>query len=283
MNEKNLIVEKENFLNEFGENIDILKFNADSLVKKINEEFEIVDGLIIDSPDAERVGRDNLAYMRKVRKNIDDVKKAVKKTEMADYNKFEKEIKKMFSAIDDKINPLSEKVDAQDKKRIDAKLKELSEYWEELSKNKYFSIPVESVLFSEWSNKGKKIEDIKNELEQPATELKFIAKIIDNVDNPIIRKAAEIKATELLTDFNYSIKEKISDYIKDLEGIKEDQETTEEFNLEFKNAPEKEELTDDDLKIESFTFEISGKRHELKKVFSIMNNYSSISKKLISK
>lgn len=143
----------------------IIKPEAGSIQTNFNEvksqliaEMSAFEGMEVTESNLSDSKKD-LAFLRKVKKSINDKKVDIKKQYMMPYSAFETECKNMMAIIDKPIDELDKQIKAFDEKRVANKKQELKKLYEENIDDCADFIPFENTLEDSWSNISYKDKD----------------------------------------------------------------------------------------------------------------------------
>lgn len=170
----------------------------------------------------------DVAFLRKVRKAVDDKRKDVKKFYMQPYMDFENSCKELLSVIDEPIDEINTQVKAFDEKRIAEKRAELEKFYTDNIEEFSRFIPFESTLEDTWSNVSYKSKDYQFHLSELKTRVRSDIDVIKSLGSEIeeelinvYQKSGNILASAVQRNQQYlSDKQKISAQVK--EQIKEE-------------------------------------------------------------
>lgn len=93
-----------------------------------------------------------VAELRKLKKSIDDDRKAVKKQWMAPYEKFEAEVKELLAMVDRPINFINGQVEAFEQKRLEERKAEIEAIYEEEIGDLRDFLPIYRIMNEKWNN-----------------------------------------------------------------------------------------------------------------------------------
>lgn len=148
-----------------------IDFNLDGLKEALAEEIEIYKNLIVTEENLQASKKD-LAMLRKVRTEIDNRKKEVKKTFIEPYTKFENEVKEAFAILDDPINHIDKQVKEFEELRKEAKKNHCREVYSETVGDMADFIPFERIFNEKWLNATSTDKDITDAVESEIIHVK---------------------------------------------------------------------------------------------------------------
>lgn len=136
-----------------------IDFNLDELKAELAEQTEIYKNLIVTKENLPESKKD-LANLRKVRTELDNRKKEVKKAFIEPYTQFENEVKELFKIIDEPIGHIDSMVKEFEKERKEEKLSHCREVFTEAVGDMAEYIPFERLFNDKWLNATAKDKDI---------------------------------------------------------------------------------------------------------------------------
>lgn len=143
--------------------------------------------------DSKTYAKKEVANLRKLKKDIDDARKAVKKKWMEPYDSFDDRMKKLMKKVDEPIDLINEQVEEFEKNRIEKKRAEIkkafNEFMSEIPDYQEY-ISLEKIYNAKWENASINMKSVRSEMEQS------ISSIITAVD--AIRSMNSDKSAEAL-------------------------------------------------------------------------------------
>lgn len=122
MNELSLVI------NQNPGSIDI---NFDTLEEQLNKKLSEYKGAVF-TEDSKAIAKAEVVSLRKLKKDIEDSRKAVKKKWMEPYDQFEKKMKSLSAKVDEPINAINEQVQAFEEKRKQEKRELIRNLYEDV-------------------------------------------------------------------------------------------------------------------------------------------------------
>lgn len=148
-----------------------IDFNLDGLKEALAEEIEIYKNLIVTEDNIQASKRD-LAALRKIRTQIDDRKKAVKKAFIEPYTQFENEVKEAFAILDEPINHIDSQIKEFEEQRKAEKKEHCREVYLAAIGDMADFIPFERIFNEKWLNATAKDKDITDTIETEIIRVK---------------------------------------------------------------------------------------------------------------
>lgn len=147
--------------------------NLETLKAELKEIAGRYKGVLV-SEDTVPFAKKDLAELRKLRTDIEDRRKAVKKQWNEPYTAFENEVKSALAIIDEPINEIDKQVkdfEKADKEAKREKVKEIYKSYTPADIEPY--MPFETVFDEKWLNKSTKENEIISDLSAKATQIKI--------------------------------------------------------------------------------------------------------------
>lgn len=169
-----------------------IELNFDELEAQLDNKLAEYKGAVF-TEDSKTYAKKEVANLRKLKKDIDDARKAVKKKWMEPYDSFDDRMKKLMKKVDEPINLINEQVEEFEKKRIEKKRAEIKKAFNEFMSEipdylEYISL--EKIYNAKWENASVNMKSVRSEMEQS------ISSIITAVDT--IRSMNSDKSAEAL-------------------------------------------------------------------------------------
>lgn len=135
--------------------------------------------------DGIKEAKADLATLRKIRKAVDDKRKAVKNEFTAPLTEFEDNVKDLLSVIDEPIGMIDGKLKEFDAKRIEEKQAHLKELYTENIGEFAEYLPYEAVAISKWNNATYSDKDIIYDISEAITKVKSDIEVIKSLGSEI--------------------------------------------------------------------------------------------------
>ena len=157
MNELSLVI------NQNPGSIDI---NFDALEEQLDKKLSEYKGAVF-TESSKAIAKAEVASLRKLRKDIEDSRKAVKKKWMEPYEQFEKKMKSLSAKVDEPINAINEQVQAFEEKRKQEKRELIRNLYEDTLADyedcrDYISL--DKLYDSKWENASVSAKSIKKDM-----------------------------------------------------------------------------------------------------------------------
>lgn len=169
-----------------------LEANFKEMGEELNEMMEPYKKLVV-TEDTVSDAKADLAKIRKVGKNIDEVRKAVKKIWTEPLKVFEDKCKGLSSICDEVCNNLDGQVKRFEQEEKNNKIDALKAYYNASVSDMATYLSFDVIFNPRWGNKGFSLEEAKEEI------MTDILKCRQEVDT--IRSVAGVYETALLTEY----------------------------------------------------------------------------------
>lgn len=170
--------------NELG--LPVIKWNKNEIVDQVNNLTQSYQGLVLDAEQLP-TAKNDLAQIRKVKTNLNDEKKRVKKLWNENYTTFENEIKEVMGQVDSIIVDIDTQV-KEFESGIKAQRKNEIMNFEEFEAISEYALFNEDWLLKKWDDKKLKEEfnAIKEQIDSSINTLKMSCTTLNlNPDNYI--------------------------------------------------------------------------------------------------
>ena len=183
-------------MNEITLNADLfpaeIKANFDDVQNALKKELEVYEATVV-TLETKKEAKDDLASLRKLRKNIDDRRKEIKKEHMKPYNEFEDNVKKLIATIDVPINAINEQLGSLEDQRKQEKEQKCRELYEECVEEEFKEyLPYDEVARKQWLNATYSEKDIRFDISEELTNVKQHISLIKALTSPIEDKLLNI-------------------------------------------------------------------------------------------
>lgn len=143
-----------------------IEMNFDALEEQLDKKLADYKRAVF-TEDTKAIAKSEVASLRKLKKDIEDGRKTVKKKWMEPYDQFEKRMKALSSKVDEPINAINEQVQAFEEKRKQEKREEIRNAFEELVADyedcrDYISL--DKLYGSRWENASSTMKSVKKDL-----------------------------------------------------------------------------------------------------------------------
>lgn len=175
-------------MNEFAVQIEpkagSITTNFADIKKQLQEEMSLYESTEVTESNLSDSKKD-LAFLRKVRKAVDDKRKEVKKAYLVPYNEFEDSCKDLLSVIDKPIDNINLQIKNFDEKRIQEKKEHLESLFNENIEDLAEYINFNDTLVDSWANASYKDKDYLYALSEKKLKIKNDLNVITSLKSEI--------------------------------------------------------------------------------------------------
>lgn len=167
-----------------------IELNFDELEAQLDNKLAEYKGAVF-TEDSKTYAKKEVANLRKLKKDIDDARKAVKKKWMEPYDSFDDRMKKLMKKVDEPINLINEQVEEFEKKRVEKKRAEIKKAFDEFVSeipNYQEYISLEKFYNTKWENASVNMKAVRSEMEQSISN---IITAVDTIKSMNSDKSAE--------------------------------------------------------------------------------------------
>lgn len=188
-----------------------IHLNFDEIEKRLDERLVEYKGAVF-TEESKSIAKAEVAELRKLKKDIDEARKTVKRKWMKPYESFELRVKKLIEKVDEPISFIDDQVKAFERKRKEEK-RELIEklYYEILITYAEYEdyIQLNIIYDPKWENASISIKTIKDALKEKMEAIKTAVISIKAMNSDITEDALLLYKNTL--DLNKAI-QKIASY-----------------------------------------------------------------------
>lgn len=140
--------------------------NFDALEEQLDKKLDEYRGAVF-TEDTKTIAKAEIASLRRLKKDIEDGRKTVKKKWMEPYDAFDKRMKILSTKVDEPINSINEQVQAFEEKRRQEKREEIHRMYEdcvsEYEESREF-IVLDKLYDPKWENASVSMKSIKKDM-----------------------------------------------------------------------------------------------------------------------
>lgn len=140
--------------------------NFDALEEQLDKKLNEYRGAVF-TEDTKTIAKAEIASLRRLKKDIEDGRKTVKKKWMEPYDAFDKRMKILSTKVDEPINAINEQVQAFEEKRRQEKREEIHRMYEdcvsEYEESREF-IGLDKLYDPKWENASVSMKSIKKDM-----------------------------------------------------------------------------------------------------------------------
>lgn len=172
-----------------------IDLNFDELEKQLDRRLEEYKGAIF-TEDSKDIAKKEVASLRKLKKEIDEVRKRVKKEWMKPYDDFEARMKRLTAKVDEPINLINDQVKDFEEKRRAKKKERISEIYAEslaeLDEEYAAYIPLESICDPRWENVSTTEKAIRESITEKQDQVILAVNTIKAMNSEKVPEALEL-------------------------------------------------------------------------------------------
>lgn len=142
----------------------VIEWNHEELKKELKSQLEVYKNLVV-SADAIKSAKSDRANLNKLATAVEEYRKDVKRRCLEPYNELEAKCKEIVGIIKEPIEAIDTQVKAFEEQEKGEKYKTLKEFFDSKVGDMADTIEFEKILDPKWSNRTKKIEELKGSLE----------------------------------------------------------------------------------------------------------------------
>lgn len=143
-----------------------IEMNFDALEEQLDKKLDEYRGAVF-TEDTKTIAKAEIASLRRLKKDIEDGRKTVKKKWMEPYDAFDKKMKSLSAKVDEPINAINEQVQAFEEKRRQEKRKEIHQMYEDCV-SEYEGcgefINLDKLYDPKWENVSVSMKSIKKDM-----------------------------------------------------------------------------------------------------------------------
>ena len=143
-----------------------IEMNFDALEEQLDKKLDEYRGAVF-TEDTKTIAKAEIASLRRLKKDIEDGRKTVKKKWMEPYDAFDKRMKSLSAKVDEPINAINEQVQAIEEKRRQEKREEIHQTYEDcISEYKGCRefINLDKLYDPKWENVSVSMKSIKKDM-----------------------------------------------------------------------------------------------------------------------
>jgi len=173
-----------------------ISFNFTDIKEKIENKVKEYEGAIF-TEESKATAKGEIASLRRLKKDIDDSRKEVKKRWMAPYLDFEERVKQLLGIVDKPICLIDGQVQAFEQKRISEKRDSIRSAYADLIGDMREFLPLEKIYNTKWENATVKMPAIKKEITERIAATYKEVQTIKMMESESTGKALEIYKSTL--------------------------------------------------------------------------------------
>lgn len=180
-----------------GTKIGSIDFDFEALKKSVEEVSSSYKGIIV-TEDTIANSKNDVAYLRKLKEQLNDKRKQVKNAYLEPLTEFENKIKEATVLIDAPILELTSQMDQYEADRRLSKKKDIEKLYETLVEDDIREyVPLNKLYQSKWENKTVTLKSIENELVSTIESARMSVETIKNMNSDATDKALALFKQEM--------------------------------------------------------------------------------------
>lgn len=180
-----------------GTKLGSIDFDFEALKKSVEEVSSSYKGIIV-TEDTIANSKNDVAYLRKLKGQLNDKRKQVKTTYLEPLTEFEAKIKEATALIDAPILELTAQMDQYEADRKLSKKKDIEKLYKTLVDDDIREyVPLNKLYQSKWENKTVTLKSIENELVSTIESARMSVETIKNMNSDVIDKALALFKQEM--------------------------------------------------------------------------------------
>jgi hypothetical protein len=140
-----------------------IEFNFDTLKTGLTAQLERYQGLLV-TEDTLKEAKTDRAALNSLSKSVNDAKISVKKTYMAPYDMFEKQVKEILAIIEKPASAIDEQIKAFEESERQNKYKAIEHFYKTNIGALVDLVSIDAVLNPKWANKTVALTDVTQEM-----------------------------------------------------------------------------------------------------------------------
>ena len=169
----------------------IIKFNFQEIKEALQVQMTAYTSLEITESDSD-MAKNDLATLRKIRKAVEDEKKAVKAEFQKPLKEFEDNVKELLAVIDEPIEMIDGRLKEFDAKRIAEKQTHLKELYDANIGDYAEYLPYEAVASPKWNNKTYSDKDIVYDISEAVIKVRSDIDVIKSLGSEIEKECLDV-------------------------------------------------------------------------------------------
>lgn len=169
----------------------MIRFNYEDIESMLKEKLEFYKDAVV-TEDGKNVAKKEVASLRKLKKEIDDRRKAVKKEWNIPYEEFNAKVMALLSMIDGPIDLIDKQVKAFDEKQRQEKQNKIRELYEKLVGDARVYLKFERVYQPAWGNVSMSMKKVQEELQAKIDAVNKDIMTINSMQSEAVPEALEI-------------------------------------------------------------------------------------------
>lgn len=168
-----------------------IRFNYEDIKLTLQEKLSIYKDAVV-TEDGKTIAKKEVASLRRLKKEMDDRRKNVKKEWNEPYEEFNSKVQTLLSMIDEPILLIDSQVKAFDKKQKQEKKTKIKALYEELIGDIREYLTFEKVYLQSWENTSTSMKKVQEELQARIDSVQKDIFAIRSIQSEAVPKALEM-------------------------------------------------------------------------------------------
>lgn len=227
-----------------------IRFNYEDIERMLQERLKIYENAII-TEDGKTVAKKEVAALRKLKKEMDDRRKMVKKEWNVPLVEFEDKVRTLLSMVDVPINQIESQVKAFEEEQKKQKQEKVKALYEELIGDIREYLPFAKVYVPSWSNITTSMKKVREELLAKIDAVQKDLFTIQSMQSDAVSKALELyknslNVTEAVQYINQFEQQKQEILEKERKRAAEEEERRRQAELERVRMEERKRVEEEE-------------------------------------
>lgn len=170
------------------QNLGEIKFNYEDIKQMLEDKLSIYEGALV-TEEGKTIAKKEIAALRKLKKEIDDRRKTVKKEWSIPYDEFNAKVQALLSMIDEPILLLDGQVKAFDEKQKQEKREKIKDIYTELIGDVAEYLTFERVYQTGWENVSISLKKVREEMLEKIDSVKKDIFTISSIKSDAVPEA----------------------------------------------------------------------------------------------
>lgn len=223
-----------------------IELNFDELNTALDARLAEYDGAVF-TEETKDIAKGEVASLRKLKKEIEDKRKVVKKEWNKPLDVFETNMKALSAKVDKPINAIDEQLKEFEERRKKEKRAKIEELYTELIEDMEEYLPLSSIYSSKWENATTTMKSIKEDIVSEVKAAQAAVAMISGMQSDAVAKALEIyknthDSVKAVTYINNYEKQKQEIMKREEERRRQEEERQRQAEIERARAAEREAI-----------------------------------------
>lgn len=227
-----------------------IRFNYDDIEAMLREKLAFYEGAVV-TEEGKTAAKKEVAYLRKLKKEIDDRRKAVKREWNQPFDESNAKVMALMSMIDEPILLIDKQVKAFDEKQRQEKKEKIRDLYEELVGEAKEYLSFERAYVPSWENVSTSMKKIREELQAKIDTVNKDILTISSMQSEAVPKALEIykhslDAMEAVRHINQYEQQKQEILRREQQRKAEEEERRRQAEIERIRAEERKRIAEEE-------------------------------------